>query len=260
MDISAMYEFINHEYTDRFKKGIPARGKRKVVTEWIISANPKEYDFINAFRDLGKIDWRQSKNVAKGDIVYVYVSDNIQTIKFKCVAREVDKKKPTIDDSKYNTSGKYDGSYGRYMELEMQYEFEGELYTKSVMKPHDFKSPRGPVGVGPKLKEYFDLVQKLQSSDELEPDSHDGSYELMRETVNAYANMDDLSQIDYKDLNLIYLMSVGTWKQEISAKKETIRESNLPADEKKRLYTLIDNIWKKRKTVYMAIKKLEKQV
>lgn len=216
-----------------------------MVTEWIISGNPKYYDVVNAFRDLGTVDWKQSTNVSEGDIVYIYVSGNIQSIGLKCVARKVDKTKPTIDDRKYDISGEYDGSYGRYMELEMINEFEGDLFTKPFMTSHGFSSPQSPVRVTPQLKEYLDLVQRLQSKQELDPDSHDGSYELIRETVNAYANMDDLSQIDYKDLNLIYLMAVGTWKQKIPAKKNTINASHLPEDEKKRLVSLLDAVWKK---------------
>ena len=55
-------------------------------TEWIISGNPKEYRVIEAFRELRKLDWRQSKkaNINAGDIVYVFVSEGIWAIRFKC--------------------------------------------------------------------------------------------------------------------------------------------------------------------------------
>ena len=39
------------------------------MTEWIISGNPQKFDLINAFQDLGKIYWRQSTNIQKGDII-----------------------------------------------------------------------------------------------------------------------------------------------------------------------------------------------
>ncbi len=42
----------------------------------------------------------------------------------------------------------------------------------------------------------------------------------MRETIRAYKNMGDISTCDYKDLNLVYLTCVGTWKQGIDAKKK----------------------------------------
>ena len=44
----------------------------------------------------------------------------------------------------------------------------------------------------------------------MNPDSHDATYELSREVVKAYKKVGNLSQCDYKDLNLVYLMCVGT--------------------------------------------------
>ena len=78
------------------------------------------------------------------------------------------------------------------------------------------------------------MAQKLQHTEEMDPDKHNGSYELMRETILVYKNMGDISACDYKDLNLVYLTSVGTWKQGIDAKKKTVNESHLPDEEKQR--------------------------
>ena len=52
------------------------------MTEWFISGNPKKYNLIDAFSDLGKVDWKQSTNVEKGDIVYIYVSADKQCMPF----------------------------------------------------------------------------------------------------------------------------------------------------------------------------------
>lgn len=166
-----------------------------MATEWFISGNPTRYDVISAFTELSRIDWKQSTNVAVGDVIYLYVSKGYQAVKYKCKVNKVDLPKPEIDDRKFNVTGEFDGTYGRYMELE------------------------------------------------LDPDIHDGSYKLVRETVNAYANMSDLSNVDYKDLNLVYLMSVGTWKQKVPAKKKTITDSNLPQTEKDRLTAILEKIW-----------------
>ena len=37
-----------------------------------------------------------------------------------------------------------------------------------------------------------------------------GCYELMRKTIEAYSKLKDFSVLDYKDLNLVYLTTVGT--------------------------------------------------
>ncbi len=216
-------------------------------TEWIIACNPDKYDVIGAFQELGSIDWTQSANIVVGDIVYIYVSNTVRTIKVKCKVNAVNKAVPTIDDSKFNKSDEFDGSKGRYMELEMIEEFSTGLFEKSRLEQHSFKSPLGPVRVSSELKEYLDIVQELLHADEMEPDIHDATYELIREVINSYEIMGDLSVCDYRDLNLVYLMCVGTWKHGFDAKKKTIDASHLPDSEKSRLKNLLDELGEKAK-------------
>lgn len=216
-------------------------------TEWIIACNPDKYDVIGAFHELGSIDWTQSANIVVGDIVYIYVSNTVRTIKVKCKVNAVNKAVPTIDDSKFNKSYEFDGSKGRYMELEMIEEFSTGLFEKSRLEQHSFKSPLGPVRVSSELKEYLDIVQELLRADEMEPDVHDATYELIREVINSYEIMGDLSVCDYRDLNLVYLMCVGTWKHGFDAKKKTIDASHLPDSEKSRLKNLLDELGERAK-------------
>lgn len=89
------------------------------------------------------------------------------------------------------------------------------------------------------------IMNALKTKEEMDPDQHDGCYELMRETIEAYGKMDDYSVLDYKDLNLVYLTTVGTWKQGIEGKKKTVNESHLPQDDKEYLTMLWDEIWDK---------------
>lgn len=244
-DTTKTFEFMNRGYTEQFKKGFSTKGKRTVVTEWFVSGDPTRYDVVGAFNELNKVDWKQSTNVAVGDIVYIYVSKGVQAVRYKCKVNKVDLPTPEIDDSKFNLSGEFDGSYGRYMEIELIKELKGDLFSKVALEKHGFASPQSPVRVIPQVKEYLDLVQKLQEAQELDADIHDGSYEMVRETINAYANMGDIDSLDYKDLNLVYLMSVGTWKQKIPAKKKTIADSNLPQTGKDRLADILNKVWSK---------------
>jgi len=218
-----------------------------VATEWFISGNPKKYDCVNAFRDLRKIDWRQSTNVEAGDIVYIYVSGEEHAVRLKCKANKVDIKVPDIDDKKYDLTGEFDGTAGRYMELELIEELNGDLYDHILMEKHGFGTPQSPVRVNLETREYLKVAQELQHIDEMDPDKHDGSYELARETVRAYKNMCNLDQIDFRDMNLIYHMVIGTWRQKIDIKKKSISESHLPDNEKSRLVGLLDTIWDRSK-------------
>ena len=89
------------------------------------------------------------------------------------------------------------------------------------------------------------IMNSLREEPEMDPDRHDGCYELMRETIEAYRKLKDYSTLDYKDLNLVYLTTVGTWKQGIEGKKKTVNESHLLSDDKEYLTMLWDEIWEK---------------
>ena len=77
----------------------------------------------------------------------------------------------------------------------------------------------------------------------MNPDKHDGSYALMRSTIDAYKNMKGLSTLDYEDLNLVYLMCVGTWKHKVEKKEERIDASHLPAGQKDVLKRKLQEVW-----------------
>ena len=89
------------------------------------------------------------------------------------------------------------------------------------------------------------IMSALRKKSEMDPDQHDGCYELMRETIAAYSKLKDFSAIDYKDLNLVYLTTVGTWKQGVESKKKTVEDSHLLSDDKEYLSMLWDETWVK---------------
>lgn len=87
------------------------------------------------------------------------------------------------------------------------------------------------------------LLNKLRSIPELVPDEHDGSYELMRETIRAYSHLEDLSKVDFNDLNTIYLMSVGTFKHGVQVKRKLVeKDSHLKEEDKKYLVSILEKI------------------
>ncbi len=90
------------------------------------------------------------------------------------------------------------------------------------------------------------LMSLLKNQKEIIPDEHDGSYELMRETIEAYSKVEDLSVLDYTDMDLIYLMAIGTFRDGCEAKKNRVRENlHLSEESKQRLLNLLDGIWEK---------------
>jgi len=86
-----------------------------------------------------------------------------------------------------------------------------------------------------------DTIRDIMTMEDVIPDKHDGSYELARETVESFSRVDQ-EILDIEDLDLLYIMAVGTWKGGIDFRLKKIEESNLPLEEKNRLKTIFNNV------------------
>lgn len=128
------------------------------VTEWIISGNPEQYNVVDAFHNLHRVDWAQKANMTVGDIVYIYISGNVKAIKFKCRVNKANLDEPDIDDREYDFSGQFDGTAGRYMELELIEEYAGDEYSREELIKHGFRSPQGPIRMPESVKQYLESI------------------------------------------------------------------------------------------------------
>ncbi|WP_243109571.1 AAA family ATPase [Dehalobacter sp. 14DCB1] len=88
------------------------------------------------------------------------------------------------------------------------------------------------------------MIEELKTVADVEADKHDGSYELVRETVQALSTVEK-GQLDIKDLDLLYFMVVGTWRSGIDVKRQKIRDSHLDGKEKEKLLAALDRVKEK---------------
>lgn len=77
---------MSYELTSNRKKGKKLPTGRQ---EWIVPANPKYYDLQKAFSENEEIIWKQSSNIAVGDVVYLYVTVPVSAVLYRCQATEV---------------------------------------------------------------------------------------------------------------------------------------------------------------------------
>lgn len=136
--------------------------KQTKVTEWIISGNPEQYNVVDAFHNLHRVDWAQKANMTAGDIVYIYVSGNVKAIKFKCRVNKADLDESDIDDREYDLSGQFDGTADRYMELELLEEYVGDEYSREELMKHGFRSPQGPIRMPESVKQYLESISVFE--------------------------------------------------------------------------------------------------
>lgn len=85
------------------------------------------------------------------------------------------------------------------------------------------------------------ILDELKTATDIIPDEHDGSYELVRETVKSLATV-PIDQIDVNDLDMLYSMAIGTWKIGVDKKLKRIKESNLRDIEKTKLSAVLEKV------------------
>lgn len=117
--------------------------------EWIVPANPKYYDIINAFNDTDVITWKQSNNILKGDIVYIYVAEPYSAIMFKCEVLDV--------NIPYEFKTK-DLSIKRVMKIKLIKKYKGNEFTFNKLNELGIKAIRGPRSITSKLSKELNKI------------------------------------------------------------------------------------------------------
>ena len=103
--------------------------------EWIVPANPKYYDVVNAFNNTDEIIWKQSSDIHVNDIVYLYVADPYSKIMYKCQAIEV--------NIPYEYKDK-NVSMSHVMKIKILKKLDNKNYTFEYLNKLGIKAIRGP--------------------------------------------------------------------------------------------------------------------
>jgi len=247
-------EDLFNKFSEALQRWDASATNSSTPTHWFTPANPQKYLTREAFRSLGAVTWRQSTNVKVGDIVYVYIGSPEQCVAVKSKVTKTSIAANEIDDSDYQVTPIDDHTTGQFMRLELIDELVGPAYGLPFLKLHGFQAIQGPVkadkgsaNVGyHNSRRYIDFVLNLQKTAELQPDNHDASYQLMRETIHEYSKMESLEGCDYRDLDLIRSMIMISKHNAISRqKRESIESSNLSSESKARLRQVLEDCCKK---------------
>ncbi|WP_303836436.1 McrB family protein [Ruminococcus flavefaciens] len=89
------------------------------------------------------------------------------------------------------------------------------------------------------------IIEELKHKNDIQPNEFDGTYSSVREVVECYAKLKKTTLIDYKDLDLLYYLTLGIWSGDKDELKLRIQNSHLLHIDKHMLYTTIDKIWSK---------------
>lgn len=112
-----------------------------ISSNYIIPANPKYYDIINAFKDTDIIIWKQLKNILINDYVYLYIASPYSCIMYKCIV--IDKDIPyQYHDNNINMN--------YIMKIKLIKKYNNE-FTLDRLKEYGITTIRGPRSIPSKL-------------------------------------------------------------------------------------------------------------
>ena len=113
------------------KGGARPKGKKN----WIVPANPKYFDLDAAFEKNDEILWKQSSNVKRGDVVFLYVTSPVKAVRYRCEVLEAD---ISYDYKDSNVSMKH------VMKIKKTAEYPPDFLTFSKLSDYGIKAVRGP--------------------------------------------------------------------------------------------------------------------
>lgn len=111
-----------------------------------------------------------------------------------------------------------------------------EVYEKLIPKYEEIADKTG----------FHDLNYILKDANNLssKPNTHDGSYELVNKTIEFISKINP-SKLNIQDMDLLYLMTIGTWKCGWDCKESRIKSSNLKEEDKNSLVQVLNSVQKK---------------
>ena len=165
------------------------------MAEWILPCNGRSYDINAALRELKTIEWHQSKpmkNVAVGDVMYIYASTPVQSICWRCRVTASHRMVSQINDSKYFIPPVPEDTHfdGPFIEIVAECEFTvGDNLSYTELKKHGMKSRiQGPLRLNHQVSQYVHQIEKMQDSpDELKMDAEKLSDIALRRLAERYS-------------------------------------------------------------------------
>ncbi len=93
------------------------------MTHWIFSYKEEDFRLDECLGDLGFVEWRQTRNVEVGDIVYMYCSTKgKQIITYKMLVEKINiPKSECVDDSKYENPSYVPPKTGFFFRIRPQF-------------------------------------------------------------------------------------------------------------------------------------------
>ena len=172
---------------------------------WITPANGEIYEHAGAFKKYGFIDWKQGVKYNIGDIVYIYCTQPIKRILYKCEIIEINKDfKNCVDDREFwkSIQDYEQGKKGKYARLKLLSMLNTSSLSLDNLKNNGLKSaPQGPMRASEKLAQYLDGIFNTDSIMFENPDKMDEKINEKR--INTKQDWLDILNNENQEKNIV---------------------------------------------------------
>lgn len=90
VDKDMIFSLLDRSFDLTASRKSPKKSGSYGSKAWLVPANPKYYDLEEGFAESDVMLWKQTNNIAVGDIVYIYMAAPVSAIRYQCRAVEVD--------------------------------------------------------------------------------------------------------------------------------------------------------------------------
>ena len=158
---------------------------------WMMSANSKMYDHARSFSDYGYIDWRQKSKFQVNDIVFIYCTNPLKRVRYKCQVKKTDIPFSLIrDDEEYwSDKEEYQKSQkGKHFRLLLIEELDSDNLSLDQLKNNGLvAAPQGPIKIKQEVISYLEKIFRrsdIEFSPEVISENMD-IYEGVRKTIQV---------------------------------------------------------------------------
>lgn len=237
------------------------------MNAWLLTYNPEKWQWPNFENEVNNVkngikakqEWQcASKNVQVGDRVFIIQTGN----KERGIFAAGHATKENYDAPHYDSARAANGEKTPHIEIELDWLLNpavDPILDTSILDAkipnQKWSSQLSGISINKEaykqlelewaklIKVENDAYNLLKSYDDINPDKHDGSYELVREVVNSYSKLGSFDNLSFDDLDLVYSMAII--KKDEKVQLERIEKSSLPLSEKERLKEVLNDVWAK---------------
>lgn len=135
------------------------------MKEWILICNNNHFDIKNAFKNNDTITWPQEAGIAKGDIIYFYVTSPYRALLYKCQVESIDLYQMDENTKNYVIHTSFYQKRQLYIRLRYIKTYPKDFLTDEKLKRYEVYNFQSTMELPQELSKYLNKNNNQMSID-----------------------------------------------------------------------------------------------